>query len=39
MAGYNLYEFDGAGGLLKVEAQVFEPATESFRVDTIQNWD
>lgn len=39
MAGYNLYEFDGAGGLLKVEAHVFEPKTETFRVDTVQSWD
>jgi 3',5'-cyclic AMP phosphodiesterase CpdA len=35
MAGFNLYEFDGNGGLLDVEAHVFDPRTDSFRVDRV----
>lgn len=39
MAGFNLYEFDGAGGLLKVEAHILEPQTETFRIASVANWD
>jgi 3',5'-cyclic AMP phosphodiesterase CpdA len=39
MAGFNLYEFDGAGGLLKVEAHILEPKGETFRVDSVATWD
>jgi 3',5'-cyclic AMP phosphodiesterase CpdA len=35
MAGFNLYEFDGAGGLLDVEAHVFDPGKESFRIESV----
>jgi hypothetical protein len=39
MAGFNLYEFDGAGGLLGVEAHVFDPQKDSFRIDRVPTWD
>ena len=35
MAGFNVYEFDGGGALTDVAAHVFEPATESFRIDSV----
>src|SRR5262249_46728908 len=38
MAGFNLYDFDGAGGLLEVEAHVFDPKTDTFRIDSIPKW-
>ncbi|HVH45801.1 MAG TPA: metallophosphoesterase, partial [Labilithrix sp.] len=39
MAGFNLYEFDGAGGLLKVEAHVLDPKSDTFRIDAVPSWD
>jgi 3',5'-cyclic AMP phosphodiesterase CpdA len=39
MAGFNLYEFDGAGRLLGVEAHVLEPKKGTFRVDRVPTWD
>jgi 3',5'-cyclic AMP phosphodiesterase CpdA len=38
MAGFNLYEFDGAGELVDVEAHIFDPAADTFRVDSIPKW-
>ncbi len=38
MAGFNLYEFDGAGALGRVEAHVYEPETESFRIVDVPVW-
>jgi 3',5'-cyclic AMP phosphodiesterase CpdA len=38
MAGYNLYEFDGAGRLIDVQAHILEPGTETFRVDSVPKW-
>jgi 3',5'-cyclic AMP phosphodiesterase CpdA len=38
MAGFNLYEFDGAGALVEVEAHVFEPSKQSFRIDSVPRW-
>ncbi len=35
MAGFNLYEFDGSGGLLRVEAHVLDPKDSSFHVETV----
>lgn len=35
MAGFNLYEFDGAGQLQGVEAHVFEPRSRTFRVESV----
>lgn len=35
MAGFNLYEFDGGGAMLQVEAHVLDPKTETFRVERI----
>ena len=35
MAGFNLYEFDGAGGILQVEAHVLDPRTDTFRVHPV----
>jgi hypothetical protein len=35
MAGFNLYAFDGAGGLESVEAHVFDPEKKTFRVESI----
>jgi 3',5'-cyclic AMP phosphodiesterase CpdA len=38
MAGFNLYEFDGAGDLIEVEAHIFDPKTETFRIDSVPKW-
>jgi 3',5'-cyclic AMP phosphodiesterase CpdA len=38
MAGFNLYEFDGAGGLTDIEAHVFQPDTNTFRIDSVPKW-
>jgi 3',5'-cyclic AMP phosphodiesterase CpdA len=38
MAGFNVYEFDGAGALQGVSAHVLEPKTGSFRVDSVPKW-
>ena len=38
MAGFNLYEFDGAGGILQVEAHVLDPRTSTFRVQPLPQW-
>ncbi|MBX3205467.1 MAG: metallophosphoesterase [Labilithrix sp.] len=38
MAGFNLYEFDGAGALQEIEAHVFEPSTEAFRIARVPAW-
>lgn len=38
MAGFNLYEFDGAGGLLGVSAHVLDSKTGAFRVDSVPKW-
>ena len=35
MAGFNLYEFDGAGALAKVEAHVYRTADDAFRVEDV----
>lgn len=35
MAGFNVYEFDGGGGLLHVEAHILDPRAGSFRVDAV----
>ena len=35
MAGYNLYEFDGAGDLTSVEAHVLNPGPGAFHVDSV----
>lgn len=35
MAGFNLYDFDDAGGLRSVEARVFDPAKGSFRIESV----
>lgn len=38
MAGFNVYSFDGAGGLEDVAAHVLEPKDGSFRVDSVPKW-
>lgn len=38
MAGFNLYEFDGAGALKAVEAHILDPATDTFRIDSVPKW-
>lgn len=38
MAGFNLYELDGDGRLVDVEAHILDPKTETFRVDSIPKW-
>jgi 3',5'-cyclic AMP phosphodiesterase CpdA len=35
MAGFNVYEFDGGGGLVDVAAHIFEPGTDTFRLDRV----
>jgi len=35
MAGFNLYTFDGAGGLESVEAHVFDPERSAFHVESV----
>ena len=35
MAGFNLYEVDGGGALVRIEAHVLDPRTDSFRIETI----
>lgn len=35
MAGFNLYEFDGAGGVTGVEAHVYDAAKQAFRIESI----
>jgi 3',5'-cyclic AMP phosphodiesterase CpdA len=34
-AGYNLYEIDDSGAVIRLGAHVFEPARETFRVESI----
>jgi 3',5'-cyclic AMP phosphodiesterase CpdA len=38
MAGFNLYAFDEAGELIDVEAHVLDPASGTFRVDSVPKW-
>jgi 3',5'-cyclic AMP phosphodiesterase CpdA len=38
MAGFNLYEFDGAGALRDVEAHIFDPTSSTFRIDSVPKW-
>lgn len=38
MAGFNLYEFDGSGELVDVEAHIFDPSTDTFRIDSVPKW-
>jgi 3',5'-cyclic AMP phosphodiesterase CpdA len=38
MAGFNLYELDDDGKLIDIEAHIFEPETETFRIDSIPKW-
>lgn len=35
MAGFNLYDFDDAGVLAGIEAHVFDPDTDTFRIATV----
>lgn len=35
MAGFNLYEFDAEGTLSRVEAHVFDPKGETFKVESV----
>lgn len=35
MAGFNLYEFDDAGALGRVEAHIFDPPNESFHIESV----
>jgi 3',5'-cyclic AMP phosphodiesterase CpdA len=35
MAGFNLYEFDGAGGLVDVAAHVLDPESGRFRIERV----
>jgi 3',5'-cyclic AMP phosphodiesterase CpdA len=39
MAGFNLYEFDGAGDLVTVEAHVFDPNKDVFRIERVPKFD
>ena len=38
MAGFNVYEFDGAGRLVEVEAHIFDPEKETFRIESVPKW-
>ena len=38
MAGFNLYELDGAGALQEIEAHVLVPASDTFRIDRVPTW-
>lgn len=38
MAGFNLYEFDGGGDLVLLEAHVLDPPTGSFRIARVPAW-
>lgn len=35
MAGFNLYDFDGAGDLASVEAHVYDPRAKTFHVESV----
>jgi 3',5'-cyclic AMP phosphodiesterase CpdA len=35
MAGFNVYEIDGGGAIASVEAHVYEPSKDSFRIDSV----
>lgn len=39
MAGFNLYELDGDGGLVDVVAHVFDPKTDTFHIERVPRWD
>lgn len=38
MAGFNLYDFDGAGTLRDVQAHVLDPKMDTFRIDSVPRW-
>jgi 3',5'-cyclic AMP phosphodiesterase CpdA len=38
MAGFNVYTFDDSGALTDVEAHILEPASSTFRVDSVPKW-
>lgn len=38
MAGFNLYDFDGAGKLSNIEAHVYRTDDEKFRVESVPRW-
>lgn len=38
MAGFNLYEFNGAGELCEIEAHIFDPEKNAFRIDSVPKW-
>ncbi len=38
MAGFNLYEFDGAGALSNMEAHVYRTDDERFRIESVPRW-
>lgn len=38
MAGFNLYEFDEVGELREIEAHVFDPRSDRFRIDGVPKW-
>lgn len=35
MAGFNLYEFDGAGDVTSVVAHVYDPTSDEFRIESV----
>lgn len=39
MAGFNVYEFDGAGALVDIAAHVLDPATDTFRIQRVPTRD
>lgn len=38
MAGFNLYEIDGAGAVQDIQAHVLDPNTGEFRLDSVPKW-
>ncbi|MFO0739008.1 MAG: metallophosphoesterase [Labilithrix sp.] len=38
MAGFNLYEYDGAGLLTDIQAHVLDPATGEFHLESVPKW-
>ncbi len=38
MAGFNLYEVDGDGALVDIQAHIYVPADGTFRIDSVPKW-
>lgn len=38
MAGFNLYDFDDAGGLMDIQAHVLDPKTGEFHLESVPKW-